>query len=542
MPQPPITPEESEKTLEVFTRHNGNVSSAARELGIARQSLQDRMRKIGNKKPMAGGRVKPVKNEKRKVTEKVHRFILTSAQNNTYVHEACLTNLQAFAKHYKAEILVGTFSYNQNSYGKLAVKRGTKKPYQSELWYDERIMSYILAGDNKNIEIGPHLMWCGRANVLPTAIRPLEGFEGYSGRHTGIFPHAKQDFESVVSGKNEATKFNYTTGTVTQQNYIQKKAGLKAEGDHVYGGLLVEVCKDGRWYVRPLVQGDDGTMYDLTLCAVDGKITDKHRVAGINWGDVHSSTLETHIYNLAFAKGGMLDELQPFWQFFHDTLDFKGRNPHVMLKNLPRERFMNYVNGFDSVEMENRQAAMFLHNTTRPWCQSVVVSSNHDEFFARWLDFADYRRDPINACYFLHSSAYMYDYIAQNKKMPNMFQYACEKYWKRPNPQVKFLALDESFIICPKHRGGIECGMHGDDGANGAAGSEAAFARMGRRVNVGHRHTASLRQWGVGYAGLLGNLDQGYNVGPGSWSQTQIVTYANSVRAAITFWKGAYKA
>lgn len=544
MPTKPIAPEELEKTLRVFEATGGNVTATAKRLGIARQTVQDRIRSTGLKKPLAAGRVKPQKTERRKVTETVHRFIITSAQNNTYVNESCWTNLKAFAKYYKAEIFVGTYSYNQNNYGKLAVKRGTKKPYQSELWYDPKLMPYIEAADNRNIEIGPHLMWCGRANVLPTAPNPLEGFENYSGRHSGIFPHAKQMMASIAALKTEATKFNYTTGTVTQQNYIQKKAGLKAEQQHVYGGLIVEVCKDGRWYVRQLVDVD-GVMCDLTIKATNGVITKGHRVAGINWGDIHCATVETHIYNLAFGQGGMLDTLRPEKQFFHDTLDWKARDLHAMWKNLPRDKFMNYIEGFDSVEQELRGVAQFLKNTEREGTESVVVFSNHDSFFLRWLDYCDHKKDPINARYYLHASTFLYDYMWTNKKEPNMLKWACERVWGgtvSKNPNVKFLDQDESFIICKKYRGGIECGMHGHDGPNGARGNHRAFERMGRRTNTGHEHAAYLNQWGAAVAGIFGNLNQGYNHGPGSWSQTQIVTYETSARAAVTFWKGDYKA
>src|SRR5271157_3488033 len=49
----------------------------------------------------------------------VKRYILTAAQNNTHVHKAFWENVEAFAKHYDAKIMIGTFSYNQNQYGKL---------------------------------------------------------------------------------------------------------------------------------------------------------------------------------------------------------------------------------------------------------------------------------------------------------------------------------------------------------------------------------------------------------------------------------------
>lgn len=531
-------PEFRDVVVETY-RRTGSVAATAKELGKQRSTIRFHLKKAGlNKKPLAGGREKPQKLERRKINKDVHRFIVTSAQNNTFVDKPTLKNLEAFAKFYKAEFFVGTFSYNQNSYGQLAVKAGTKKAYETKLWFDPALENYIKAGDNRNIEIGPHLMWCGRANVLPTAIRPLENFENYSGRHSGIFPHAKQMMECVASMKHEATKFNYTTGTVTQQNYIQKKAGLVAEQHHTYGGLIVEVCKDGRWYVRQLVQDAEGCMFDLSYRAKDGKVTGGHRPEGINWGDVHKATLPVATYNIAFGKGGMLDTLRPKYQFIHDVLDWKARDLFVQWRKLPRDAFINYVEGFDSVEAEINDVGAFFRNIERDYTETIVVESNHDDFFLRWLDVADHRKDPINARFFLKASTYLYDYMWVHKREPNMLKWACGNGLKN----TRFLSVDESFIICKKYRGGIECGMHGNFGPNGAGGSTAAFNRMGRRVNVGHAHTSYLSQWGTATAGLLGDNDQGYNHGPSSWSNTQILTYSNGARAMITFWKGDYKA
>lgn len=535
----------TDRVVETYTRLGGNVLKTAKELGLSRGTIYHHLNKSGAMaKPVAAGRLKPLPNEKRPKPKsgKVHRYLLTSAQNNTYVADEWWANLLALKEEYSAELLVGTFSYNMNAYGELAVKKGTKGEYQRELWFDDRLKPYIAAGDNRNIELAPGLVWVGRGNILPTAAHPLLGFEGYTGRASGIYPHAKQEMESVASHKAEATKFNFTTGCVTQRNYLQKKAGLKAEHEHVYGAMLVEVCEDGRWYVRPICQGEDGSAYDMTLRAKDGKVTDGHRVEAINWGDVHTATLEPDVKELAFGKGGMLDTLKPRYQFFHDSLDFKARNPHTMNKGLHRDRYLAYVEGFDSVEKELMEVADFLSSTRRKWCESIVVASNHDEFFHRWLDTGDHRRDPINARYFLAASKYAWDEMAETKKMPLMLRWAVERVHSGPKANLRFLELDEPFVICKQYNDGIECGMHGDDGPNGSQGSESGFRKMGRRVNAGHRHTASLRQFGVGYAGLLGSLDQGYNSGPGSWSQTQLVTYANGTRSFCTFWKNAWRA
>jgi len=533
-----------ESVAEAYQRLGGNVSAVARELGIHRSSVRHHLRKTPGlaDKPLAGGKVKARANERRKTPSRgVRRYILTSAQNNTLVNERAWENLLALAGHYKAEILVGTYSYNTNAYGSLAVKRGTRHAQQFEPWYDERLLPYIEAGDNRNIELAPGLVWCGRANILPTAERPLSGFETYTGRASGIFPHAKLAMQSIASGKMEATKFNYTTGTITAINYIQKKAGLKAEHHHTYGALLVEVDSSGSWWVRQLNADGRGVIYDLDLRAEGGEVTAGHSVEGINWGDIHTATIDQEIAEVAWGEGGMMDTLRPRYQFMHDILDFRARNGHTAKKNLIHDRFQAFCQGHDSVEEEIRGVATFLEQTSRDFCQTVVVDSNHDNFLMEWLRIGDYRSDPVNAVYFLEAQLHAYKSIAADpSRQPHMLRWAVERILGK-RAGIRFLDEDESFVICKDAAGGIECGMHGHLGPNGARGSASNLSRMGRKLNRGHEHSASIHD-GVYTSGVTGSLDQGYNRGPSSWSHSHIVTYKNGKRAIITVWKGKWRA
>jgi hypothetical protein len=520
-----------DRLADAYERNGGNISAIARDLGLHRRTIHHHLRKMGITKPVAGGRAKAQSPARVAApTQGVRRFILTCAQNNTHTHTPTLANLRAFAEHYKAEMLCSSFTYNQNAYGHMAVKRGTKKLEERALWYDPEIAELLDASD-RDIELAPGLVWCGRMNILPTARRPLQGFENHTGRKSGIFPHVKQEMESIASGKNEAAKFNYTTGTVTQQNYIQKREGIRAEDYHAYGGLIVEVTPRG-WYVRQLRQDSKGRMYDWDLCAQDGKITKGHPVEGINWGDSHADEADPQVRELSFGKGGMLDELRPSYQFFNDILSF--RRSHHELGN-PHKMFERFVNGQESVEQEVLIVKELLEQAEREWCQSVVVDSNHDNMLTRWLREADYRKDPINAIFFLECQLAKYRAIKARDKNFHMVeavmrQMGCPK-------RVRFLREDESFITCRDSRGGIENGMHGHLGINGAKGSPEQFTKMGRAANTGHTHSAGIRDL-VFTAGTSSMLDLGYNRGPGSWSHSHIVTYKGGTRAIVTMWKG----
>lgn len=461
---------------------------------------------------------------------KITRYIITSAQNNTYVHGSCWNNLLALAKHYKATILIGTFSYNQNAYGKLSVKAGTKQPDDETLWFDPAIAPYIC---DERVEIGKGLVWCGEMNIIPTANNPLEGLQTYTGRKSAIFPHAKLAMSSIPTMQGEGVKLNYTTGAVTLRNYIQKKAGLKAEHHHNYGAVVVEVDDNGNWWVRQLEQDDNDTMYDLNVKASSGKVTTGNAIEAITWGDIHATYIDQTVGLLSTGPGGMLDTLKPSYQFIHDLLEGVSVNHHAARN--PHEQFKAYLRGYDVVSKELRDTCEVLHKYLRRNVHTVVVDSNHDNWLMRWLREHDYRSDPRNAVLFLEAQTEVYKQLeGQNDKF-HLVEWALRRFGC-PDA-VKFLQADESFTICNKQ---IECGMHGHLGPNGARGNPANLNRVGRKANTAHTHSAGIYN-GLYVAGTSTKLRWDYAKGPSSWTNSHIVTYANGKRAIVTMYAGKWK-
>lgn len=525
----------------------GGIKAGARALGIAKATLQEGIRNAQKRakeadfdetdeKPLYDGRVGIFDRQVFAAPKKgVRRFVLTSAQNNTQVHDEFWANLLAFAGHIEAEIFVATYTYNHNAFGQLATKQGTKKT-QGDLWYDPKVRPFIR---DESIEIAPGLVWCGEMNIIPTAVRPLSGLETYTGRKSGIFPAAKLDMKSVASVKTEPTKFNFTTGTVTRRNYIQKKAGQKAEFHHCYGALLVEVNASGDWYARQIIADHDGSFYDCDIgvrrqCVAVGQ----HRVEAITWGDTHAEVVDPAVAEVCWGEGGMLDTLRPRYQFLHDLLDFRRRNHHD--RRDPHLQFRKHLEGRERVEGEIEITAnLVVDQIIRPDTETIVVDSNHDNAFLRWLREEDYRNDPINARYFLESQLRVYQAIENGEDDFHLVEWALRR--KGVPDNVRFLRQDEPFLICADKGGGIECGMHGDLGPNGARGTPNGLMRMGRKANTGHTHSAGIYD-GLWVAGLTARLEQGYNVGPGSWSHSQIVTQPNGKRQMVTVWNGKWRA
>ncbi|MCP4994785.1 MAG: hypothetical protein GY934_13540 [Gammaproteobacteria bacterium] len=529
---------QTETVVQTWQRNGGNVTATSNELGVGRASIYYHLKKakVDTTKKMADGTVSGVQPVPCVLPKKaqVKRYILTSAQNNTYVHTPAWEALQALAKHYDAQIMVGTFTYNKNAYGKMSVKRGTANQ-EANLWYDPVVEPFIV---DERHSLAKSLQWCGEMNILPTAVNPLAGFDAYTGRDSSIFPQSKFAMRSVPSGRYEGTKFMYTTGTVTQRNYIQKREGLKAEFHHCYGGLLVEVDDAGCWWVRQLNSTKDGVIYDLDICVRDNKITKHSGIEAITWGDSHCLLLDEESHG---CTRSMLDALKPKAQFVHDVMLGSVTN-HWSRKSL-HERFRRYVKagGWADLRKEIKICVDFLKDIYREGCRTYIVDSNHDRpWMEKWLD-TNGREDPKNVRLWFELNAAFYAAMEAEPYAKNfhVIEHAFQMLGLDPK-QGTFLREDGSVKIT---KADIECGMHGHLGPDGARGSVFNLGKMARKANIGHCHKAGIYDglYACGVSCETGS-DAWYMRGPSSWSHSHIVTYPSGKRTIVTVWKGKYRA
>jgi len=526
-----------EAIVRSYYKNNRSIRATARVLGVHRRTVDralDRAgeRNIGPPAPIVEGspqRRKPLIMPL-PTGGRVARYIVTAAQNNTHVHEPTLKNLIALADYYDATLIVSKFTYNKSRYKAKSVKPGSEPTAEdcSELWYDEKIIGYCPAdADINDIMLAPGLMWCARANIEPTASRPLRGFETYAGsRVSGIFPHPRLSMQAIPVMPGKEPRHNYTTGCVTQQNYIQKRAGLVAEHHHTYGGLLVEVDHYGRHFVRQLNVDAAGVMYDLCLRIDNGKVGfDEDAISGITWGDVHVAQVRPEIFESAWGANGMLDTLKPKRQYLHDLYDMYAQNHHDS-KNFFRQ-FELHTKKKDNITNELRVTAVALSKMTRPWTETLVVHSNHDDALDRWI-ISPREGDMVNAE--LHAAA-KYAWI-QAIKIDTPFmalEWAINEYLNvEIENSVRFLAPDES-SVCQ----GIECGIHGHVGTNGTKGTPNTFRSLSVKLNIGHFHAAGIVD-GCYYAGVCAEPD--YVRGPRSHSYSHILIYRNGKRAIVTMY------
>ena len=532
--------EQRKKVVSCFEKHGGNITAVARELNMSRKNVRYHLRNAGvGKKPLSGGKISGTKEKKLSLPrgENIKRYILTSAQNNTLVHQDFWENLLALADHYEAEIMVGTFSYNQNHYGKLAVKAGKDKPVENDLWFDEQLKPYL---SDERIELAPGLTWCGEMNIQPTEENPLSGLETYVGPSSVIFPHTKVEMRSVATTMSEPVKLLYTTGCVTLMNYIQKKAGLKAEHHHRYACLVAEVDSKGNWWVRQVAARKNGkSIQDLSVLVEDGKIASKKEsVEAVTWGDLHA----TKVDQSAFCSSiDMLDTLKPKFQFLHDAMEGASINPHGRKHKDNQEQFDTWLRGLQKVAEEVKRTKAVIEAYLRPWCQTVLPDANHDRKWLKlWLQEFDYRKDPGNAEFFLRLQSFMYAEQRAGKlpKNVNLMQHVFETEGGMKPGAAKFLLPDEPFTVKE-----VECGMHGHLGPNGVYGAPANMSKIGTKATTGHTHVAGIYH-GLYVAGTSTKLTDacGYTIGPSAWTHSHVVLYPNGQRTVITLRGGKWHA
>jgi hypothetical protein len=472
-------------------------------------------------------RVSPVKDCRNR------RFIFTGAQNDATVHEEFWENLHAYARLIGAEIIVGPWTYETQWWSE-------NNPLARA--YDDRLSDYLCFGQ---LEVGDQFVFCGEMNTLPTANRPISDLVTYSRGRWAVFPHAKLQLKSVPStDPNQQAHQVMTTGACTHPQVIPRKAGVKSIFHHVIGATIVEFDADGDIFCRQINAIEDGSFYDLDVYVSEGVVSVGARAKAMICGDIHVRKLDPRNGEAVFGAqdGSMLSTLRPENLFLHDIHDHESRNHHHVGDNA--YSYEMAYRGRDNVIEEVRDAAAFLVEVDRPITQIYVIESNHDLALERYVREGRYRNDGVNVRIGLQlEDAYLAwrekvaDALDQNQKPPSfsLLEHAIRTQFGVAVEHVKWIHDSQSYIL-----DGVECGHHGFRGANGARGTVVGFARIGRKMSIGDKHSPEILD-GVYVAGVM-QLQMGYNKGPSSWAVSNIVHYPNGKRTLVTLQNGKWRA
>lgn len=523
MPARPLAQEEIDKRIKVWIDFGKSSTRAAEHFGIDRRGFDKFLDKYAPEAKLQSlGQLEQTEIVKLAPPESgCTRYLLTCAQNGTKIHQGFWNNLTAFASLVDARIMVSGFTYNRNALNAANEKKGIKSDNAGAAdWFAHEVTPYI----TKELTLlAPTLAWCSNLQILPTAVNPVSGLQDYTGEASSVIPHVKVRMEPVPTAKDKPTKHLYTTGTCTLKNYIQQKAGQKAEFHHVFGALLVEVLPDGSWFARQITADSRGNFDDAgtEVSMRVGKAERLKSVSVASWGDIHRINIDTRVQEMLWGKGGMLDTLKPKYQIFNDLTDGESHNPHEQKNH--HNQYKLHLAGKNNIRNEMEGDRHFLDCIAyREWCKSIVIWSNHDEFIKRYLQSADYRRDHVNASFILRLELEAYEAMDAGRDP--------ELYSKALNSCTAEVYSDDNDSLVIE---GIDFTRHGHVGNNGSRGSVAQFAKSGAKTSTGHSHAAWIIA-GASSAGTCSKLDMGYNKGFSSWSHTQTITFKGGKRQQIT--------
>lgn len=448
--------------------------------------------------------------------------MITAAQNATPVHDGFWRTLQVAARHLGAEIVVVPLRYKNPTSLWSASQQG------AETWAPE-VVPYLV---NQRKKLCPNLALVADVKTQPTARSPLSGFEALTGPESCIVGHTKMQFRVVPVPSGRTPKILSTTGACTLPNYTDTRAGKLGRFHHYLGAVIVEVSGK-RFHLRQInADRSDGSFIDLDLKFTRQGVEKAPPALGLVTGDTHVRFVDPAVDRATYGPGGIVETLDPQVIVWHDVFDGFSVNPHH--KGDPFIAAAKGRAGATNVRAEVEMTVDFLR-TRSAGRQGVVVSSNHDNFLARWIRDNDWRHVGANAEFYLETvqailkSARL---TARGVEYDDPFTYWLQKL---NAPNVRALAMDESFVI-----GEIECGLHGHQGPNGARGSVRNLSQLGVRVISGHGHTPAIED-GHYRVGTSTPLKLDYTHGPTNWLNTHCVVYANGKRSLITIIDGEWR-
>ena len=452
----------------------------------------------------------------------VKRFIITAAQNATPVHPGFFSSLQTYAEHHGAELVVIPIRY------KNPTSRWTESQENAEVW-DKQTIPYLY---NQRKKLNQNLVLVGDVKTQPTAARPLTRFESLTHGESGIIGHTKLQMMTIPVPANRYPKILTTTGACTIRNYSDTKAGKVGEFHHALAAVVVEIIGQ-KFFLRHVNYDEKAENFiDLDQAYSPEGVTMAPRPLALVFGDTHRAFIDRKVEKATHGPRGMVEALDPQYLVFHDLHDGYARNPHH--RKDPFKEIAKRSVSLHLVEREVRKDVSWLQKVCKGR-KGVVVPSNHDDFFARWILDTDWRLDPDNAAFYLETAKVMVDSVKMGKggsSRVDPFVYWVEQ-WKG-DADITCLQTNQSFEL-----GGVELSLHGDKGPNGTRGTRMNLRRIGVKTIIGHSHSPGIEE-GCYQTGTSSPLQLEYNKGPSSWLNAHVVLYANGKRAILPIIDGRW--
>ncbi len=455
--------------------------------------------------------------------EQKDAYLITSAQNNTAVHERVWRTLQRIAEFYDAQLLVIPIRYkNPTGYAPDLQGRNDRWAESLRPWMVEN-----------QVRIHRKLVVMGQWRLAATTQRPLTGKGPITGSSSAIFGHGRLQMQTIATPGSELPKLLYSTGSVTEPNYSDSDLGQKGRFHHTQGAVLVRKV-NGLFHIRHLNWSEkDGSICDLNHRFTPDGVQETNAIAIVT-GDEHAIWNEPVVRTATYGPGGLVELTKPRFIVRHDVFDNYAVSGHH--RDNPIFRHVKSREGYNCLESELRLTVDHIDTTTPESAQNVIVASNHHEHLMQWLRLADPKLDSKNAPLYHKLMAL----VMERSEMrhggvwtPDAFALWSSEYGHMRS-DTRFLERNESFVI---HE--IEMGLHGDKGPDGRWGTPTAFSQMGIKTITAHRHSPHIFD-GNYCVGHSRSQWAEYVQGPSSWLPTHCLVHQNGKRQLVHVINGAF--
>lgn len=467
------------------------------------------------------------------IKKRVH--IVTSGQIGATAMDNLWKTFKQYEKERDAAIWVGC-----STYGRLQIDEGG---------FIESTMDDIFNGHlvldtdihlNKNVVLDT-------TRIRPTLAGPLSGLDKMRDTKSHFFFHPKNDLKYIATPSDADPRFVAVTASCTIPDYStnklgqQDKTGEFAKRNHVFGGWIVEIESDELYHVRPIVADKNGCFSDCYYDKKGNYVVHRFTPNGVQKSTVSGSLLgDPHFAVKPDIDIGMKWGTDP--AIFDATIEF------INALNVKTVAAGDTLDGHscghhdesDKIMMQKKFKAGLLDMEREfdNWCDTyrilfretsanfIDIAANHtNEHPYRYLKEHRFlgKGHPLNAI----NETFGMEWCAKLVKSAstNVIElYARTNFTDEENSRISFTNRMKSYVIQ-----GVNFGIHGDKGANGARWSPNTGNTLGGYCMVGHSHSPSINGlvWTVG---TMSYLDAHYVGYLGSWMHTHGIIFESKIK------------
>ncbi|NJK88569.1 MAG: hypothetical protein HC923_03655 [Myxococcales bacterium] len=457
--------------------------------------------------------------------ERQENFAVTCAQNNTAPIPGFLEALKHWCDERNGALLIRPVRYKNPT-----SKRDPQDERDEDYWWDSAVEPFLI--DNE-VRLHRELV-LPKTRIQVTSPSLTSRLDSRSKGASAIYGHTRLSMHTVATPHNKLPKIIYSTGAVTQKNYSTTLAGDLAEFHHSPSAVLVELRGD-RSHLRE-VTWDGEAFYDLDRKYTAKGGEDAERLLALVTGDEHVWFHEPAVRRATYDDlDSIVATLRPEELIRHDVLDCYSVSPHHFKRRLTRA--VKTITGWGNLERELEDTLRFIEATTPDTATNVFAASNHHDHLTQWLQSGEQHVEPENLKLYHWLNYKMLEQATWTDSgvyYPSPLRlFAEERGYLTHN--AKWLGPDDSHVVA-----GVELGMHGHLGPDGARGSIRNLSRVGLRSVIAHRHSPGIFE-GTYQVGTSSRLRLEYTSGPSSWLHTHAGIHRNGRRQMIHVIDGAWR-